>query len=101
MTPNQIVELKITILNLYAAATKDPNAANKAILNAAHKELFTATGEVFSLGKFVKMPTVTLGASLNGRVVSSTTVPNDPQSVERAKRVLQDSFPEALICRKL
>jgi hypothetical protein len=101
MTPAQIVELKITILNLYAATKKDPNIANKAILNAAAKELFNASGEIYSQGIFLKPAMVTFGAVLNDRVVSSTTVPNDLRSIESAKRVLRNSYPEALICRKL
>lgn len=45
--------------------------------------------------------TVTIGAFHNGRMLSSVTVPNEPRAIESAIRVMRDSYPDALICRKL
>lgn len=44
---------------------------------------------------------ITIGAFLNGRLVSSLTVANNARSIESAKRCLSDSYPEAQIFRKL
>lgn len=44
---------------------------------------------------------VTIGAFLNGKLVGYTTVPNTPEYIAMAKRILQDSYgPDAQIFRK-
>lgn len=47
------------------------------------------------------MQNVTIGAFLNGKLVSSITVPNNARSIESAKRCLLGSYPEAKIFRKV
>ncbi|EPS1221670.1 hypothetical protein ACVBR5_000901 [Burkholderia cenocepacia] len=44
---------------------------------------------------------VTIGAFLNGRLVSSLTVADTPRAIESAKRCLLGSYPEAQLYRKL
>jgi hypothetical protein len=47
------------------------------------------------------MNTVTIAAFVNGKMMSSVTVPNQPRAVESAIRLMRDSYPDAMVCRKL
>jgi hypothetical protein len=47
------------------------------------------------------MKTVTIAAFVNGKMMSSVTIPDNPRSVEGAIRLMRDSYPGAMVCRKL
>jgi hypothetical protein len=45
------------------------------------------------------MKFVTIAAFVNGRMMSSVTVPE--HQIESAIRLMRDSYPGAMVCRKL